>query len=189
MNPVEPIRDIGKIIEIKRRLQRRNPRDYLLFTLGINTALRISDLLSLRVHDVVEESGKVREFLTLREKKTGRDKRVKLNEAAREAIEFYLSSQRDFSQTDWLFKNPHRGIPLSRVQAWRLLNSWAREAGITDRIGTHTLRKTWGYQARKKGVPLELIQAKLGHSSPAVTRRYIGITADEIEDVENQVNL
>ena len=81
------------------------------------------------------------------------------------------------------------GTPLSRVQAWRLLNKWAREVGLTDRIGTHTLRKTWGYQARKKGVPLELIQAKLGHSSPAVTRRYIGITADEIEDVENQVNL
>jgi integrase len=61
--------------------------------------------------------------------------------------------------------------------------------GIRDRIGTHSLRKTWGYQARKSGVPLELIQAKLGHSSPGVTRRYIGITADEIESMENRVTL
>ena len=189
MNPVEPIRDVGKIVEIKRRLRRRSPRDYLLFTLGINTALRISDLLSLRVCDVwEEESGEVKNFLILRERKTGKDQRIKLNAAAREAIEFYLS-QAKFSPSDWLFKSPHVETPLSRVQAWRLLNKWAREVGLTDRIGTHTLRKTWGYHARKQGVPLELIQAKLGHSSPAITRRYIGITADEIEDVENQVNL
>lgn len=188
MNPVEPIRDLGKLLEIKRRLKRGNPRDYLLFTLGINTALRIGDLLSLRVCDVVDETGTVKEFLTLREKKTGKDKRIKLNDSAREAIEFYLSKV-DPQPSEWLFKSPRTEKPLSRVQAWRLLNGWAREAGITDRIGAHSLRKTWGYQARKAGVPLELIQAKLGHSSPAITRRYIGITADEIEDVENRVNL
>ena len=53
----------------------------------------------------------------------------------------------------------------------------------------HTLRKTWGYQARQNGIPLELIQQKLRHSAPSITRRYIGITADEIEQVENEVNL
>jgi integrase len=188
MNPVEPIRSLGKLLEIKRRLKRRNPRDYLLFTLGINTALRVSDLLSLRIRDVVEESGEVKEFLTLRERKTGKDKRIKLNDSAREAIEFFLSKA-DAQPSEWLFKSPRTGKPLTRVQAWRLLNGWAREVGITDRIGTHSLRKSWGYQARKAGVPLELIQAKLGHSSPAITRRYIGITADEIEDVESRVNL
>ena len=187
MNPVEPIRDLGKLLEIKRRLKRGNPRNYLLFTLGINTALRIGDLLSLRVRDVVE-NGKVKEFLTLREHKTGKDKRIKLNDSAREAIELYLAKV-DPQPSEWLFKSPRTGKPLTRVQAWRLLNDWSREVGIADRVGTHTLRKTWGYQARKAGVPLELIQAKLGHSSPAITRRYIGITADEIEDVENRVNL
>lgn len=188
MNLVEPIRDLSKLLEIKRRLKRRNPRDYLLFTLGVNTALRVSDLLALRVKDVTNPDGTVKTFLTLREKKTGKDKRIRLNESAREAIEFYLERVNP-EPSDWLFKSSRTGKPLTRVHAWRLLNEWAREVGIADRIGTHTLRKTWGYQARKAGVPLELIQAKLGHSSPAITRRYIGITADEIEDVEEKVNL
>ena len=188
MNPVEPIRDLGKLLEIKHRLKRTNPRNYLLFTLGLNTALRVGDLLALRVEDVVDENGEVREFVTLREKKTGKDARIKLNEAAAEAIDFYLSSAKP-KPTDWLFESRRTGEPITRIQAYRLINDWARDVGITDRIGTHSLRKSWGYQARKAGVPLELIQAKLGHSSPGVTRRYIGITADEIEQVENHVNL
>jgi len=84
-----------------------------------------------------------------------------------------------------------RLFPWTRGHAWRLVNRWCREVGLTEgSYGGHTLRKTWGYMARKyHGVPIELIQAKLGHSTPAVTRRYIGITDDEIEDVENHVNL
>gem|GEM_PF-3396053 len=68
--------------------------------------------------------------------------------------------------------------------------TWTEDVGLTQgRYGTPTLRRTWGYQARKRGVPTELVQAKLGHRSPVVTKRYIGITADEIEDVEEQVEL
>jgi integrase len=188
MNPVEPIRDLAKLTTIKRTLRKRSPRDYLLFTLGVNSALRVGDLLKLRVADVVDDAGQVREFLTLRENKTGKDRRVKLNEAVVEAIGFFVAETKP-AAADVLFKSPRTGRALTRVQVWRLLNKWALEAGITDRIGAHTMRKSWGYQARKQGVPLELIQAKLGHSSPAVTRRYIGITADEIERVEDDVNL
>jgi len=188
MNPVEPIRDLAKLTTIKRTLRKRSPRDYLLFVLGVNTALRVGDLLELKVADVVDGNGNVREFLTLRENKTGKDKRVKMNEAAIEAIEFYIAKTKPTPDA-LLFLNPRTGRALTRVQVWRLLNQWALAVGITDRIGAHTMRKSWGYQARKQGVPLELIQAKLGHSSPAVTRRYIGVTADEIERVEDDVNL
>jgi len=188
MNPVEPIRDIGKLTAIKRTLRKRSPRDYLLFTLGVNSALRVGDLLRLKVEDVTDGKLKVREFLTLREQKTGKDKRVKLNEAVTEAVDYFIAEAKP-KRSDLLFASPRTGKALSRVQVWRLLNKWALDAGITDRIGAHSMRKSWGYQARKQGVPLELIQAKLGHSSPAVTRRYIGITADEIERVEDDVNL
>lgn len=187
MNAVEPIRDEAKIEAIKRRLKRGSPRDYLLFVLGLNTALRIGDLLDLRVQDVLEEEGKVRKFVTLREKKTGKDKRIKLNDAAVEAIKFYLS-QVKAKPGDWLFPGYNRRA-LTRQHAWALINEWARAVGIKDRVGTHTLRKTWGYQARKAGIALELVQAKLGHASPAVTRRYIGITSDEIEAIEDAVKL
>ena len=187
MNPVEPLRDMNKIVSIKRRLRKENPRDYLLFVLGLNTALRIGDLLDLHVKDVIDKDGNVRGFLTLRENKTGKDKRVKLNDAAVEAVSFYM--QRVKPQSDaWLFPG-YGKCALTRQQVWNLINKWCRAVGINDRVGAHTLRKSWGYQARKAGIALELIQAKLGHASPMVTRRYIGITADEIEDVENHINL
>ena len=187
MNTVEPIRDLSKVVAIKRMLKRKSPRDYLLFTLGINTALRISDILRLKVSDIMDENGQIKDFLYVRQKKTNKEARIKINESLKEAIEFYLDQAHPQS-SQYLFTS-RTGKPLDRTHVWRMVNHWARAVGITDPVGCHTLRKTWGYWARKRGVPLELIQAKFGHSSPAVTRRYIGITADEIEDIENQINL
>lgn len=126
--------------------------------------------------------------MTLREKKTGEDKRIKLNDAATEAIDFFCS-QVKARPSDWLFGSKRTRKPLSRIQAYRLISSCAREVGFRDRIGTHSLRKSWGYQARKSGTALELIQARVGHSSPGVTWPCIGITVDEIENVENHVKI
>lgn len=193
MNTVEPIRDPRKIVAIKKMLKgEEDPRNYLLFTLGINVALRISDLLQLKVGDVLDEQGNIRESFYVREQKTGKEKRVKLNEPAKEALEYYFKRKHPTDPDTPLFESPQRpGYALHRNAVYRLINRWCRDAGLTSgRYGTHTLRKTWGYQARKyHGVPIELIQAKLGHSSPKITRRYIGITADEIGAVENKVKL
>ena len=71
-----------------------------------------------------------------------------------------------------------------------MIKDWGKEVGLkTDNLGTHTLRKTWGYQARKKGITIEQISAKLGHRSTIVTKRYIGINQDEINKIEDQVCL
>lgn len=192
MRVVEPIRNPKKIAQIKNMLKgQENPRDYLLFSLGINFALRIQDLLSLRVRDVRNEDKTIKDFLFIQERKRGRQKRIKINPGAREALEYYFSRV-EAKQDDYLFPSSRDGKrPLSRVQAYRLINQWTEAVGLTEgRYGTHTLRKTWGYQARKHhGVPIELIMEKLGHESPAVTKRYIGITDDEIEDVEDKVVL
>ena len=184
MTAVEPIRDPGKVAEIKRKLRRSDARYYAFFTLGLNTALRPGDLLNLKAGDVFSESGHVKSRLYVTAQKTGKQHRIKLNDAAREALEYLWAKCGPLKPEDRLF-------PWTRQHAWRLVNRWCHEVGLTDgRYGGHTLRKTWGYMARKyHGVPIELIQAKLGHSTPAVTKRYIGITDDEIEDVENHVNL
>ena len=192
MNTVEPIRDPRKVAAIKKMLKGQDhPRDYLLFVMGINTALRIGDLLRLRVGDVLDERGEPIVFLHLREQKTGKDKRVKLNDAVQQALHYYFSKVPVTDPDAPLFPSLKSGKPLDRTQAWRLINDWCTAVGLTQgRYGAHTLRKTWGYMARRyHGIPIELIQAKLGHSSPAITRRYIGITGDEIENVENHVNL
>ncbi|MDF2547736.1 MAG: hypothetical protein K0R93_2634 [Anaerosolibacter sp.] len=73
--------------------------------------------------------------------------------------------------------------------AWRTINDACRAVGVTGNIGTHTLRKTWGYWAWKSGVPLPIIMEVLNHSSLTVTKRYLGITQDEINDAYMRLNL
>ncbi len=190
MTTVEPIRDPKKIVAIKTILKHgKYPRDYLLFVVGLNTALRISDLLALRVKDILSRQGDIVEALHIREQKTGKEKKIKLNQSAREAIEFYFNKAGVKDGDEFLFKSLRSNAALDRIRANSLVNKWCNEVGLQGRFGTHTLRKTWGYRARKLGKPIELIQEKLGHRSPAVTRRYIGVTQEEVNNIEDEVCL
>jgi len=191
MNSVEPIRDPLKIIAIKRILKKeKNPRNYLLFVMGINLALRISDLLALKVKDVVNEKGEIADYIYLKEKKTNKSKKIKVNQVVKEALQFFFSKSHLTDPEQFLFTSLRSNKTLDRVQVWQLINKWCRNVGLyTERYGTHTLRKTWGYQARMQGVSLERIQAKLGHTSPSVTRRYIGISQEEINRIEDEICL
>ena len=192
MNRVEPIRDPRKVAAIKKMLRgEKSLRDYVLFVIGINTALRIGDLLALSVGDVLDREGAVAQFLAIREHKTGRNARVYLNDNVRSALGEYLDREPVTSPDLPLFRSVRSNRPIDRTRAWRLINTWCRAVGLTNaRYGAHTLRKTWGYMARKvHGIPIELIQAKLGHATPAVTKRYLGITDEEITDVEKRVLL
>jgi len=189
MNVVEPIRDPKKILAIKRNLKEEgNPRNYLLFTAGLNLALRISDLLSLKVKDILDRKGNIKEFLHLREQKTKRQVKIKLNNAVKEALNYYLDKARITDPEQYLFKSERGNRPLDRVRAWCLIQEWTKEVGLeSERYGTHTLRKTWGYQARKQGVSIEKINEKLGHKSVIVTKRYIGISQEEINLLEEEI--
>jgi len=191
MKKVQPIRDLKTIQAIKGNLKRRNPRDFLLFTLGINTGLRISDLLKLKVEDVKDQTGNVREYLDLNEKKTKKQRLIYLNDEAKNALEYFFEKTGIYDLERYLFISDKTKInkPISRVRAWQLIQAWCKEAGIKTRIGTHTLRKTLGYQMRMAGVAIELIQEVLGHQSISMTKRYLGITDDEVTKVFKNFNL
>ncbi|MBA7555743.1 Tyrosine recombinase XerD [subsurface metagenome] len=191
MKTVQPIRDLKAIRAIKGNLKRKNPRDFLLFTLGINTGLRISDLLKLKVEDVQDERGKIKEYLDLTEKKTKKQRLIYLNDEARLALEYFLDKTGIYDLGRYLFISDKTKInkPISRIRAWQLIQSWCREAGIKTRIGTHTLRKTMGYQMRIAGVAIEIIQEVLGHQSISMTKRYLGITDDEVTKAFKNFNL
>lgn len=186
MQYVQPIRDRKQIDAMKKILLATNKRDYCLFTVGINSGLRISDLLSLSVGDVVEERGKLKERIELREQKTGKMKDFPLGEQSKKAIRDYLTdrfgklNQANREQPLFLSK---KGGSLQRVQAWKILNYAASAIGIKDRIGTHTLRKTFGYWAYSMGTDITRIQKLLNHSSPSITLAYIGITQEELDNV------
>jgi integrase len=180
VNTVQPLRSKRDIERMKKALG--NPRDRLLFIFGINSSLRISDILRLKVGDVRGKS-----TLTLREKKTGKLKKFRLNQSVVSAVQQLVPT--DASDNDWLFPSRKGNRPITRVQAYRILTDAARRAGLDIEIGTHTLRKTFAYHAYKAGVDLSLLMSVLNHSSQRETLRYIGITQDQVDDVFVSVNL
>lgn len=187
MEFVEPIRSQKQIDNMKRYLKEQSERDYLLFTLGINSGLRISDLLLLSVDDV-----KGKDRITIREQKTGKTKDFPLGAKCRKAIVDYLknSGLTEGSLFPSRKADGSKGTgSISRQQAYKIINDAARAVGIKDAIGTHTLRKTFGYHAYKAGVGVEVIQKLLNHSAPSVTLRYIGITKDELDKVYIDLDL
>ncbi len=189
MNPVEPIRDKKKILAIKRNLKEEgNSRNYLLFVMGINTALRISDLLAIKVGDIIDKKGYIKDYLHIKEQKTGRNTRIYINELVKQALENYFDSTKAMDPDSYLFKSERSNKPLDRVRVWMMIQEWIKEAGLEgERYGTHSLRKTWGYQARNQGVSIEQISEKLGHKSVTITKRYIGINQEEINNIEKEV--
>ena len=187
MEFVQPIRDLKKIDTIKKLLKQQNLRDYCLFVLGINSGLRISDLLKLRISDV-SEKGKIKDRIRLREKKTNKFKDFPLSNSTKSALKEYLKT-REYNENEPLFISRKNKGFLLRQQAYKIINDVAKSVGIKEKIGTHTLRKTFGYHAYNNGYDITLIQKLFNHSSPAVTLRYIGITQDEMDDVYLSLDL
>lgn len=195
MNFVEPIRDRKKIAQIKNQLRgQRRVRDLLLFVVGINTALRISDLLNLRVEHFLDERQRIRRRFWIKERKRGKRHEVVVNTSIREALEEYLVAFPDIRGHWNIFiffnsKTNNYSLPIKRGQAWKFITSICSDVGLSGNFGTHSLRKTWGYHARMSGVDLALIMYKLNHESIAYTKRYLGITDDELQAVVQRLNL
>lgn len=196
MQFVEPIRDKKKIEQIKNNLKWAGKiRDLLLFHLGIASALRISDLLSLKVSHIMDEDGNIRESFELAEAKTDKKHRVTINPKLIETIELYKSTYPEIvkKQTNFLFFAQKTFPPgskwIDRKMWWLLIDERCSSVWLSGNYGWHTLRKTRGYQARVAGVSLELIQHKLNHASLTVTKRYLGITDDELAEVCNKLDL
>lgn len=172
LNEVQPIRDTEKIEQMKRVLLKRSYRDWFMFVLGINTGLRISDLLQLRVKDIRGKS-----HILLKEKKTGKLKRFRLNTDVQSVILDYTNG---ISLESYIIRSRRSNGPIKRVQAYKIIKDAAREVGI-DEIGTHTLRKTFGYHFYQRTKDVALLQDIFNHSAPSITLRYIGINQDIID--------
>jgi integrase len=174
MNKVEPIRDKSKIEEIKNELLKDNYRNYLIFVLGINTGLRIGDMLKLKVEDVRNQT-----HIILKEQKTGKSKKFFINSVLRNAIDGYISNMADH---EYLFQSRNgTNQPLSRSQSYRILNRAGEKVGL-DSIGCHSTRKTFGYHHYKQHKDVALLQNLFNHSAPSVTLDYIGISQDNMDN-------
>jgi integrase len=195
MNFVEPIRDRKKIAQIKNLLRGEGRfRDLLLFTVGINTALRVSDLLRLRVSHFVDDRQSIKSRFQIKEQKRGKRHEVFINASILEIFEEYLVAYPNIIKDSqhFLFFNTKEfdfTRPIGRGQAWKFITAICKQVGLRGNFGTHSLRKTWGYHARLQGVDLALIMYKLNHASIAYTKRYLGITDDELQAVVERLYL
>jgi integrase len=187
MKVVQPIRETRKIEAMKKILRAGGKRNEMLFVLGINSALRISDLLSLTVSDILDENGNVKEAVSLSEQKTGKNKLFPLNDAAKKVIAEYVEEARPDREAA-LFPSRKGGKAISRIQAWEILKNAAEEVGISN-VGTHTLRKTFGYHIYMRTNNLGLVQKLLNHRSSGETLRYIGIEQNDINKAYLSLNL
>lgn len=184
MNFVEPIRSRSQIKAIKGNLKaKKNPRDFLLFITGINTGLRISDLLKLKVRDVKNSRGEIRDYIRVKEQKTGNDTYIPFNSGVKEALQYYFNKSDIYDLDGYLFtaKKRKENKPLTKCGAWQLVNIWCKDIGITYKVGTHTLRKTLGYQLHLQGASIPIIAERLGHKNLGSVKSYIGINDDELK--------
>lgn len=170
---VQPIRSREKLEDMKWALKRFcGDRDYIMFLIGINTGLRVSDLLKLKVKDL-----KRKKRLVILEGKTKKPRIIQLDNIYGE-IQEYIK----MINSEWLFPSRKGDKAISSTQAYRQLSKAAEMADMAEGIGTHTMRKTFGYWHYKQFKDVAQLQMILNHAHPEITLRYIGITAEEIEN-------
>lgn len=172
MNYVEPIRDSIKVQEVANYLKKYSERNYIMFILGFNSGLRISDILNLRIRDV-----KGKDYISIREKKTGKQKIFPMTPILKRELKKYCS---DKDSDDYLIKSRvgyNRAI--GRKQAYRILNEAGEVFGLYN-LGTHTLRKTFGYHFYKQYKDVVTLQKIFNHSDPSITLHYIGVEQSHI---------
>lgn len=172
MTTVEPIRNKKDIEKVERYLEKQSKRDHLLFVFGTNCGLRISDIVALNVGDV-----RGKNYVQIVEKKTGKSKRFPLNDKLKNLIADFVKGKRD---KEPLFKSMW-GRRYNRITAYYMIRDACKKAGLEEKIGTHSMRKTFGYHHYQKFKDVVLLQKIFNHSSPQITLRYIGIEQDQID--------
>lgn len=201
----EPIKSMEDIIAISKYLiQHKRYRDNMLFIVGINFGMRASDLRLLRFSNLINENLVFKECFPVFEQKTRNTRKRKknryitINNAVIEAVTLYLMNTENVSLSDYLFKSEavnsgDANVPLTVRSIDRILKGIAKDMGLSTKVSTHTLRKTFCYWMMVYGQNdsrrLLLLQKMLNHSSPAQTLDYIGLTQEEISSAYQTLNL
>lgn len=191
MSTTQPIKDAKMLNQFRDYYQceEKNPRNQALIILGLNMALRISDILNLRWCDVYDNK-QYRSHITVIEKKTRKENLISLNKSVIESLEILRCSLQKYKNTDFIFRSqkyPYKNI--SRSQAFRIVKKAAVHCGLEEHISCHSLRKTFGYFAWKQGVQPALLMSIYNHSSYETTKRYLCIDQNEKDEVYQKIIL
>ncbi len=191
----EPIKNIKDILKIKQYLLgKHSKRDYALFVVGINVGLRASDLVKLKVGEVYDtERKEFKKSVRVLELKSGKEREFTLNNSAINALMLYFEERGTISKDDWVFHSQKK-TPLHVKSVARMLRELGRELKLPYHLSSHTLRKTFGYQAYMGNIQKDVgfiytLQAIFNHSSAKTTLRYIDIDVEKIQNVYQALNL
>jgi len=177
---VDPIRR-PKDIKAISKLTQDNPRDHLLFIMGINNGLRVCDLIRVKVKDVKDM--KIGDALNIIESKTGKQNILLINKTVFKALKNYLDKVKP-DEEDYLFPSRKGNSHIQSQAVSKLVKKWAREINLNISVGCHTLRKTFGYfQRTVYGVGFEILCKRYNHISPIITMRYLGIEDKEVHGI------
>ena len=194
MSTTQPIRNTQQLQKFKDyyRKEKPNSRNYVMCILGLNTALRITDILSLKWQSIYDFSeNKYLSHITVVEQKTGKLNIIALNSALVETLVGYMSSLSvPPTAQDFLFQS-RKGVnqPLCRSQAFRIIKEAALYAGLKQNVSCHSLRKTFGYHAWQQGISPVLLMEIYNHSSFRITQRYLGVEQDDKDKVFLNISL
>lgn len=192
MSTTQPIKSLDQIEQLKNyyHFQKKNYRNYALICLGMNSALRISDLLQLQWQDVYDFRNKCFwQHISLLEKKTKKQTYIAINGNAIYALKVYLQNIPFPSEETYIFVGKNKNTPLSRSQAFRIIKEAGDQLHFKTPISCHSLRKTFGYHAWKAGTPPAVLMAIYNHSSYHITKRYLGIDQEDKDFVFLKINL
>ena len=169
---VEPLRDRTDIKKIEKYLLETNECDYVLWVLGLNSGLRVSDIVALNVNDVMNKT-----HISIVEKKTQKTKTFYINNKLKRVLKNYI---KDKEPDDPLFMGKQNGR-MNRRQVYRFIKRACEINKIKIHAGTHTMRKTFGYHHYRQFKDLVILQKIFNHSSAKITLIYIGVEQDEID--------
>ena len=162
----------------------------LLMTIGVFTGLRISDLLQLRFSQF--ENG---DILTIQEKKTKKIRRIKINQDLKEIVKRIKGKMGITDSGQYIFLNRYGTKPIDKSWVNVQLKKYFKKYGIEmdGNISSHLFRKTLGNRVLKlnnySAESVILLMELFGHSSPAITKKYLGIREREILDVYDSLRL
>lgn len=192
MSTTQPIRSREELELFKKYYAevKPNERNYVMIIMGLNSALRISDMLHLTYGDVFDyDRREWKRYLVVREQKTGKTNRIYMNQEIRKVLKL-LGAPQEKLASDWLFvSQKQKDMPLSRYQAYRIVRKAAAYAGVEEHISCHSLRKTFGYHAWKQGTAPALLMNIYNHSSFQITKRYLCIDQDDRDQVFEKIQL
>ena len=181
MKKVEPIREPDDIDRMKNYLKSKSERNYILFLVGIYSGLRVSDIVPLQVKHVNQDR------IEVKEKKTGKIRKFAVNPELRKALDRYIK-ENHLESYDYLFPSKKKvrtdGVRIAhigRVAAYLILKQAAEHVGLKN-IGTHSMRKSFGYHHYRRNQNVAILMELFNHSSPDITLDYIGIKQDELDD-------